>query len=61
MLSILPLRAQNASNFRKEVSKKDGSDKAGNIGSLNDQTPRSVGIEGGKIQDNIKVNYVLLI
>lgn len=60
MLSVLPLRAQNASNFQKEVSKNDNNDKTENIGSLNDQTPRAVGIEDCKIPDNINVSNVLL-
>lgn len=56
MLSILPLRAQNASSFRNKVSKKENEDKSESVASMNDVTPRAVGLEANKIEDKILVS-----
>lgn len=55
MLSILPLRAQNASNFRNKVSKKENGDKSESA-SMNDDTPRAVGLDVNKVDDKILVS-----
>lgn len=55
MLSILPLRAQNASNFRNKVSKKENGDKSESVASMNDDTPRAVGLDV-KIDDKVIVS-----
>lgn len=56
MLSILPLRAQNASNFRNKVSKKDNGDNIDSVTSMNDDTPRAVGLDVNKTEDKINVS-----
>lgn len=52
MLSILPLRAENASDFRETVSNEDKGDN-----SVNNAHPHDVGLEVRQIQDKIDVSY----
>lgn len=57
MLSVLPLRAENASDFRETVSSEDKEDNSENIVSVNNATPHALGLEVGQIQDKIDVSY----